>query len=64
MGIGTIAWLLYESMTVNFDMFFTFMGTIEKEWIWADTSINEYDYYLKDIKFEEERWRKMCGGSS
>ena len=56
MGIGKIALLLYESMTVNFEYFFVMIGAIEKEWIWADTSINEYNYYLKDIKFEESRW--------
>ena len=26
------------------------MGTIEKEWIWANSSINEYNYYLREIR--------------
>ena len=37
-------------MARDFHGFFKIMGTIEKEWIWANSSINEYNYYLREIR--------------
>ena len=37
-------------MARDFHGFFKIMGTVEKEWIWANSSINEYNYYLREIR--------------
>ena len=41
---------IYQTMARDFHSFFKIMGTIEKEWIWANSSINEYNYYLIKIR--------------
>ena len=49
---------VYQDMAKDFNVFFKIIGTIEKEWIWANTSINEYNYYLKEIEEAHEEFLK------
>ena len=46
-------------MARGFHAFFKILGTIEKEWIWANSSINEYQYYLKEIREMHDEYMKM-----
>ena len=55
-----MATILYERMAWDFDGFFNILGTIEKEWIWANTSIKEYNYYLDDIRKEHDNYMEHC----
>ena len=54
LSIKQMATMLYDDMAKDFNSFFNILGTIEKEWIWANSCINEYKYYLDDIRYEHD----------
>ena len=57
-GIKQLSMDLYGTMAYNFETFFRILGTIEKEWIWANSSIKEYNYYLEEIRVAHDEYMK------
>ena len=58
-SIKEMANTLYDSMARDFKEFFQILGTIEKEWIWANSAIKEYNYYLEEVREEHERYMEL-----